>query len=64
MNIEASGMLEDTEKMQYLCTMVCGEELNQFDTLSNEVGSTTLENLKNIILGLGTYFFLVNALSK
>ena len=62
MNIEASGMLEDTEKMQYLCTMVFGEELNQFDTLSTEVGSTTLENLKNIILGLGAYFFPVNVL--
>ena len=32
--------------------------------LSAEVGITTLENLKNIILGLGMYFPPVDALSK
>ena len=38
--------------------------LRQFGTLSAEVGSTTSENLKSIILGLGTYVFPYNALSK
>ena len=41
-----------------------GKALCQFDTLSDEVGSTTLEHLKSIILGLGTYFPPVNALLK
>ena len=50
--------------MQYLRILVCGEPLLQFDTLYDEVGSTTSENLKSIILGLGTYFFTVNAMLK
>ena len=41
-----------------------GGALLQLDILSAEVGSTTSENLKSIILGLGTYFFPVDALSK
>ena len=51
-------------KIQYLCTMVRGEALHQFDTLPDEVGSTTLEISKNIIVGLGTKLTPVNALSK
>ena len=44
--------------------MVRGEALIQIDTLSAEVGSTTPEKLKSIILGLGTYFPPVNEFSK
>ena len=39
--------------------MVRGEALRQFDTLSAEVGKNRPEKLRSIILGLGTYFFLV-----
>ena len=38
--------------------------LRQFDTLSDEVGSATPENLTSIIIGLGAYFFPVNELSN
>ena len=64
MTLEASGMILTDAKIKYLHTMVRGEELRQFDTLSAEVGSTTLENLTSISLGLGTHFLPVNALSR
>ena len=41
MTIEASGMLVARVKIQYFRTLVLGEALYQFDTLSSEVGSTT-----------------------
>ena len=55
-NSEASGVLVDNTKIQYLCTLLLGEVLSQFDMLYSEIGSTTSEKLKSIILGLGTYF--------
>ena len=44
--------------------LVRGEALRHFDTLYAEVWITTPENLTYIILGLGTYFFLVNVRPK
>ena len=44
--------------------IVRGEALCQLDTLSDEVGITTPEHLKSIVLGLGTYFLPGNTLSK
>ena len=57
MNLKMPGALNAGAKIQYLCTLVRGEALHQFGTLS-----ATSENLESIILGLGTYFFPVNAL--
>ena len=57
-------MLVANSKIQYHCTLVCGEALGQFDMSYAEVGSTTSENLNKIILGLGAYYLPVNALSK
>ena len=37
MNLAASGMLEADAKFQYLCTLVYGEALRQFDSLSADV---------------------------
>ena len=51
-------------KIQYLCRMVRGKALRHIDTFSDEVGSTTAEHLKSIILGLVTHFYPVNVLSK
>ena len=62
LTLETSGMLLDRVNFQYLCTLVSGEALLQFDTLLYEVEITISENLKSIILGFGTYFFPVNAL--
>ena len=64
MTLESSVTLAATVDILYLHMMVHGEALHQFDMLSAEVGSTTSQNSKNIILGLGTYFPPVNALSK
>ena len=59
MTLEASGTLKYGENIQYLHILVSAEALSQFDTLSAEVGRDTPENLTSIILGLGTYFFLL-----
>ena len=64
MTLEASGTLAASAKIQYLHTLVHGKSLGQIYSLSVEVRSTASEHLKLIILGLGTYSFLVNALSK
>ena len=58
MNLEAPATILAGEKIQYLHTLVRGETLHQFDTLSDELVSTTSENLTSIFLGLNTYFFL------
>ena len=57
-------MLVDGANIQYFCTLVLRYALRQFDTLSSEVGGTKPENLSSIILGLDTYFFPVNTISK
>ena len=62
--LEASEMLAAGAKIQYLCTLVQGKALHQTAVLSVGVRVTTSEHRKSIMLGLGTYFFLVNALSK
>ena len=41
MNLQASGIFAASANIQYLCTLVSGEVLYQFDRLSVEVGSTT-----------------------
>ena len=60
--LDASGTLVTSAKIQLLRTLVHGKALFQFDTLSTALGSTTSENLRNIILVLGTYFFPINVL--
>ena len=64
MTLEASGTLKNIVKIQYLLTLVRGNALHYFDTLSAEIRSARPETLPSINLGLGTYFFPVNALSK
>ena len=53
MFLKKSGKLTARANIQYLCTLVCGKALRQFDTFSDEVGSTTPENLTSIILVFG-----------
>ena len=52
MTIEASGTFKSGANIQYLPTLVRGDALRQFDTLSDEVGIYTPEKLMYIILGL------------
>ena len=49
-------MLDAGAKIQYICPLLRGEALRQLGMLFAEVGRTTSENVKYIILGLGTYF--------
>ena len=60
-NLEASGMLKAGINIQYHCMMVRGGALSKFDEFSAKVESSSPEDFKYIILGLGTYFFPVNA---
>ena len=64
MTLEDSGTLVAGTNIQYICMLVHGEALHQIYMFSAEVVSTTSENRKSVILGLGTYIFPVNALSK
>ena len=62
--LAALGMLEAGSKYQYLCTIVRGEALRQFDSLSADVESAEILNVDYIIRGLAQYFPPVNSLSK
>ena len=64
MTLAASGTLAMGVKIQYICTLVRLEALHQFDLLSADVEGTNPLTTKNIILGLASYFFPVNSLSK
>ena len=64
MTLKASGTHKYVVNIQYLCTLVSRKALHQFYALSAEVESSILETLLSIILGLGMYFFPVNAISK
>ena len=57
MTLEASGTLASSAKIQYICRVLCGEALHQFDTLCAQVESTNTTHLNRMILGLGAYFF-------
>ena len=54
MTLKASGTLNASANIQYICTLVHGEALRQLNTLSVEVVSTTISYLNRIILILGT----------
>ena len=64
MTLEASVTFVASTNIQYLHTLLREEALHQFDKFVSEVGSTTSETLKSIILGWGTYCFPVNSLLK
>ena len=51
-------------KNQYLHTLLRGEALHEFETLSAHIDHTTNKILNKIIFGQGTYFFPISALSK
>ena len=64
MNILGSGLLATGAKNKYLCTIVCGEALRQFDSLCADVEGSNPLTVETIILGLASYFFPVNSLLK
>ena len=64
MTLVASGTLEAGAKVQYFCTIVHGEALRQFDSLSADVGSGNPLTVDISIKLLALYFFPVNLLAK
>ena len=50
----ASGRIATNVKLQYLCTIINGEALHQFDTFCAQFGNTIMAHLNQFILGLGT----------
>ena len=64
MTLKASGTLAAGANIQYICTLVHGEELRQLDTFAVEVVFTTTEHLNPIIFCSCIYCFPVNFLSK
>ena len=57
-------MLTAKAKIQYIRMIFRVEAIRCFDVLCDQVGSTTIAHLNQVILGLGAYFFPVNYLSK
>ena len=45
MKIDALGALAANAKLQYPCTVLCGNSLSQFDTLSDQVENITTAHL-------------------
>ena len=64
MTIAATWMLDMDMKIQYLCTIVQGKLLHQFDLLTNDVENTETLNVDYYIKSLALYFPPVNSLSK
>ena len=62
--LAASGTLEDGAKIQYLRTLVRGEALRKFDLFTDDMEGMNPLTVETIILGLYSYFFPVNSLSK
>ena len=61
--LAVSGTLEASTKVQYLCTLVHGEVLCQFDLLSTDVESVNPITVENIHKGLTLYVSPVSFLS-
>ena len=59
-----SGTLDTGAKIQYLCTLVCGEALRHFDSFSDDVERTESLTAENIIKGLALYSPPINLLFK
>ena len=59
MKLGASVTLTVGDKIKYLRTFLCGKALHEFETLCNQVVNIIIMHLNKILLGLGTYFFLL-----
>ena len=64
MTLAASGTLEAGAKVQYICTIIWGEALLQFDLWSDDVESMQTSKVDDIIKRLEQSFSSVNLLSK
>ena len=57
-------MLTTDSRVQYICTLVCGEALSNFDLLSADVEGRKNLVVETIILGVASYFYPVNSLLR
>ena len=64
MTLAETGTLEMDVNIHYLCTLVHGEALRQFDLLSADVKNTETLNVDYYIKGLALYFLCELALKK
>ena len=64
MTLAATRIMDTDTIIQYLCTLVSGEELGQFDFLSPDVENTETLNVDYYIKGLALYFPPVNLIAK
>ena len=64
MTLKSSVTISANAKLQCLHNLLCGYSLSQFDNFCAQLFTTTMAHLNRVILGLGTYFPPVNALSK
>ena len=55
--IDGTGNTSASGKIQFLCTMLRGESLIEFEVIANQVGSTTNGHLKKSRCFLLRYFF-------
>ena len=58
MTLAATGTLDTDANIQYLCTLVHGEELHKFEMLSSDVENTETLNVDYYIKVLALYFTL------
>ena len=59
MTPEALDKLFSSVKLHYLPTVLHGKAPCQIDTFYDQTGSTNTPHLNRIILGVGTYFYLL-----
>ena len=62
--LEESGTMVTGAEIQYICTLVRGEALHQFESLSADTEGTNPLNVEDILSGLASYFFPLNFLVK
>ena len=65
MTLATTETLEAEVKVHYLCTLIHGEALRQFDLMSADVENTDISlTVDDLLKGLAWYFFPVYSLSK
>ena len=64
MYLYASVIMTSDTKIKYLHTLPHGEVLHEFETLYVHILNMTINNLNQILLALGTYYFPITTFSK
>ena len=62
--VDGTGTVTVAGKINYLCKILCGEALQEFNELTSHNSGMENSHLKHIQEGLLGYFFPINSLSK